>query len=230
MTDMQNKLISVRLSPVSFFGKHLLPSRIPTELLFYEDFSGGIGNYDRYGYPYPVITGFYGSENGYTLDNNGDGSYHSLARSKAVIANDSENFYFEMRVIQKGGNVWDYMYVGLGSRVTSDGSYPDWKYRAGIMGYRPNAHSELSWKLYLGPVTLYNYQNWNIYGFENEIVGDGRKIIRMYMNNELIHEFAEEDVLNKDLYFIDTGRSSRDTGRVDWYRVYSKKPEEGEFE
>jgi hypothetical protein len=199
---------------------------LPAELLHENMFKNGMSGLSYYGYPAPIVTRFVNSFHGEALDNNGDGSYESVAYSTEPIARDDEEFYFEFKAVQYPGSTWDFMYVGLGNKPTTQQSFPKNEYRAGIMGNRPNGRSNMSMNIYLyDKIRSNDGVSWNVFGFHNRIIENQKRVVDIYMNGELQTSTPELDIYGSDLYFVDTGRSYHDTGRVSYYRVWNMLPD-----
>ena len=210
---------------------------VRSDYVFYDDFDGGLVQWNNFGYPTPATFQDPSFEDGWGYSTEGDANYGSGSWSKQLI-DISNGIVVEFRVKQEAGNVWDMFYViGVGSWQSGYGDYEHWSYYFGvsILGHNPDGNAEgtddivyLAGQRDVGPVSEYREDGANDHQFHVfRIVYDGlTNDVEFYRDDDLVVTLNAGPRPYDELPLLIVGRDYHDTNYLDWIRVSSlQKPE-----
>jgi thermitase len=203
--------------------------------IFYDEFDGGLVQWNNFGYPTPATFQDPGFWDGWGYSTEGDSWHQSGSWSKQFV-DISNGVIVEFRVKQEAGNVWDmFNIIGIG-RLQSDYREDYWPYYFGVgmAGHNPDGSPEgtddICYVVYVNETLVREYREdaANDHQFHIfKIVYDGStNMVEFYKDDNFVVALEAGQRPYDELPLLIVGRDYSNTNYLDWIRVLPlQKPE-----
>lgn len=196
---------------------------------FYDDFDGGLVQWNNFGSPTPSTFQYPEFHDDWGYSTEGDGSYESGSWSNQTF-DISNGIVTEFRVMQEGGNVWDYIYITIGSLQSGyNETLRDYYFGILIAGRNPEANSENSddivYVVFNGTsYTSYVEDAANDYQFHTFkiVYNSTTSLVEFYKDDDHVVTLEAGPRPYDELPILIYGRDAHDTNHLDWISAYSR--------
>ena len=198
---------------------------VKAEYEFYDDFDGGLVQWNNFGYPTPSTFQDPGFHDGWGYSTEGDGWHQSGSWSKTLL-DISNGITVEFRVKQDAGNVWDmFNIIGVGKLQSgySEDYWPHY-FGVGIDGHNPDNNPEGTDHIFYLTDTAYyieyaaNDHQFHTYKIKYD---ESSNEVEFYKDDNLVTTLTAGPRPYDELPLLISGRDYHNTNYLDWIHAYS---------